>query len=596
MRGPVAEWWCRWGDLLLGGLVVLLGVGVYANSFPGAFIVDDVLIVDQNPLVQGLDLRAIFTSDYWGVGADRGLYRPLTILSLAVNRWLLGHEPWSYHLVNVLLHAGVGLAFFQLLRGWQTAQGLSFAAALLFAVHPIHTEVVNEVIGRSELLAALFFLLALRLAQSERPQRWWLCGLAYLLALLSKEHAVTFVAVLVLVDAFFRRGHRKRLPLYGGLLALTGLWLLFHTYGVDRGSMGRPPFYAIYSPLAFMPAGWRVLTALKLQLLYLAKLAWPLGLQGVYSGPEIDLPVQGLLSLWGLGSGLAVLAAAALAVYGWRRRRLEGLAILLYTTSFSVTANIVFPTEVALAERFAYLPSLWFCLGVTGAVAGLSRARASRKAMVAALVLVSLGLAGGTWFRNHDYRDGITLFGVDFARDPRNVLAGMFLGDAYVHQGEFAKAEEVYRQILAYRTDLGSILEDMAWVQLRQNRPQQAVEYALQVVALERADLSEKALATLAESYTLLGRPQEVVGLLDMLSPKRNPPGFFWELQGKAFEQLGDLRNAVDCYLRAGEPPLTSDLPQRLERLLRQLGETEEADKARQWVQEREQARRGESQ
>lgn len=581
-------WWSRWGDWLLGGLIVLLGIGVYANSFPGAFIVDDVLIVDQNPLVHSLDLRAIFTSDYWGVGADRGLYRPITILSFALNRMLLGHAPWSYHLVNVLLHACVGLLFFQLLRRWNTASGLSFAAAALFAVHPIHTEVVNEMVGRSELLAALFFLLALRLSQAEQPRGLWLAGFFYLLALLSKEHAVTFVAVVFLADAFFGREIRKRLPFYGGLLALTGLWLLFHAYGVDRGTIGRPPFYAIYSPLAFMPTAWRVLTALKLQLFYLAKLCWPIGLQGVYAGPEIDLPVQGLISLWGGAITLAVLAAIGLIAYGWRQGRLYGLAILLYGVCFSVTANIIFPTEVALAERFAYLPSLWFCLGGMAVFSGVPLLQAGRKTWLPVLGVVMLGLAGGvTWFRNVDYRDGITLFSVDFARSPRNVLAGMFLGDAYVHKGEFAKAEEVYRKILAQRTDLGSILEDMAWVQLRQNRPREAVQYALQVVELERADLSEKVLTTLAESYTMLGQPAEVVRLLDMLSPTRSPPGFFWELLGKAYEQLGDVRNAVECYYRAGEPPLSSDMPQRLERLLRQLGQVEEADKARQWIEER---------
>lgn len=586
------EGWARWHDLLLGGLVVLLGVGVYANSLPGAFIVDDLLIVDQNPLAHSLDLRAIFTSDYWGVGANRGLYRPITILSFALNSGLLGTEPWSYHLVNVLLHAWVGLAFFQLLRSWQMAPGPSFAAAALFAVHPIHTEVLNEVIGRSELLAALFYLLALRLAHSERRSRLWLSGGLYLLALLSKEHAVTFPAAAVLADLFWRRSIKGRLPFYGGLLAIAVLWFLFHTYGVDRGSMGPPPFYPIYSPLAFMPTAWRVLTACKLQLIYIVTLCWPVGLQGVYSGPEIDLPVQSLFSSWGVAIVLAVLATAALAVQGWRQRHPYGLAIALYGISFSVTANLFFPTEVAMAERFAYLPSLWFCLGVMGAFSGLwPRAEEGHRSLPAALLgfLVLVGLAGGaTWFRNYDYRDGVTLFTIDFEKSPQNVLAGMFLGDAYVHRGEYGKAEEVYRKILAYRSDFGTILEDMAWVQLRQNRPREAVGYALKVVELERADLSEKVLMTLAESYTRLGQPAAVVGLLDMVAPGRYPPGFFWELLGKAYEQLGEVGRAVECYYKVGEPPLTSDVPQRLERLLRQLGQDEEAGKVREWIQERE--------
>ncbi|MDD5758575.1 MAG: tetratricopeptide repeat protein [Desulfobulbaceae bacterium] len=582
------QWQSQKVDYYLAGLVLLLGVVVYANSFPGAFILDDVPIVVKNPLVYSLDLRAIFTSDYWGVGADRGLYRPLTILTLALNRWLLGPDPWAYHLFNVLLHALVSLLFFQLLRCWKISVWHSFAAAALFAVHPIHTEVLNEVIGRSELLAALFFLLALRLAHAERPYRWWLAGFVYLLALLSKEHAVTFLAVLLVVDLFQQRGCKRRLPLYGGLLLLTALWLLFHAYGVDRGTMGRPPFYSIYSPLAFMPTDWRILTACKIQLLYLAKLCWPIGLQGVYSGPEIDLPVRGLFSFWGGAIGLTVLLACGLTVIGWRRKRLFGLAILLYVISFSVTANIVFATEVALAERFAYLPSLWFCLGVTGVFSGCSWGKGGQKALPFGIgLIVLLGMAGGaTWLRNYDYRDGVSLFSVDIERDPRNVLAGMFLGDAYIQREEYAKAEALYRKILAERDGPLEIFEDMAWVLLRQKRPQEAVEYGLRAVNARPEEMSDKILMILAEGYTMLDQPQEVMRWLDLMPPG-DPPGFFWELRGKAYEQLGELQSAVDCYGRVGEPPLTSDVPERLERVLRRLGADTDAEKVRQWREER---------
>lgn len=581
------------GDLLLGGLVVLLGVVAYANSFPGSFILDDLPIVVQNPLVHTFDLRGIFTSDYWGVGADRGLYRPLTILSFALNRLLLGTDAWAYHLVNVLLHALVSLVFFQLLRCWKIPVWQSFAAAALFAVHPIHTEVVNEVIGRSELLAALFFLLALRLAHAERPSRWCLAGLAYLLALLSKEHAVTFPALLLVVDLFQRRGCKQRLPLYGGLLVLTVLWLVFHVYGVDRGTMGRPPFYAIYSPLAFMPTDWRILTAGKLQVLYLAKLFWPVGLQGIYSGPEIDLPVKSLWSFWGGMVGLVVLLACGLAVAGWRRKRLYGLAIVLYVISFSVTANIVFPTEVALAERFAYLPSLWFCLGVTGVF--FARSSGAQKRLPLLGLFLVLGMAGGlTWFRNDDYRDGVTLFAADVARNPRNLLASMFLGDAYNQRQEYAKAEALYRGILAESDGPLEILEDMAWVLLRQKRPQEAVEYGLRAVNARPEELSDKLLMLLAESYTMLGQPQEVLRWLDLMPPG-DPPGFFWELRGKAYEQLGELQGAVDCYVKVGEPPLTSEVPERLEHVLRQLGADADADRVGQWRKERAKAQAAEA-
>lgn len=579
--------WSQRGDVLMSGLVFLLGAVVYANSFPGAFILDDVLIVDRNPLVHSIDLRTIFTSDYWGVGADRGLYRPITILSFALNTLLLGPEPWGYHLVNVLLHAWVSLAFFQLMGQWCLAPGPRFVAAALFALHPIHTEVVNEVIGRSELLVALFYLHGLRFCSRDASSAL-LVGILYSLALLSKEHAITFLGVVFLWDAFSCRVSTKRLPIYLWLLAITIVWLLLRELGVDRGTMGRPPFYIMYSPLAFMPVIWRILTALKIQVLYLGKLFWPVTLQSVYSGPAVDQPVQSMFSPWGGGIALTICIMSLLVLYGWRKRHLYALAIVCYLVSFSVTANIFFPIEVAMAERFAYLPSLWFCMAVVTGLGLLSHCCWPNKLGVR-LVVVMLLLGGAgylTWMRNRDYRDGITLFTVDFARSPKNLLAGIFLGDAYMQKGDFQRAEQAYRQILAAGSTNLEVYEDLAWSLLKQDKPQEAARYALIAVQMRETELSDKVLMILGESYSKLGQPQEVLRWLDLMPPG-NPPGYFWELRGRAYEALDDLRNAVDCYFRVGEPPLESDVPHRLERLLRQLGETEEADRVHQWILKR---------
>ena len=94
--------------LLLGVLLV------YAWSFPGHFHVDDQAIVAHNPLVQELSPGKILTSDYWGSADNSGLYRPLTILSLALNRLLLGPQPWGFIAVNLALFAGIMLLLYQL--------------------------------------------------------------------------------------------------------------------------------------------------------------------------------------------------------------------------------------------------------------------------------------------------------------------------------------------------------------------------------------------------------------------------------------------------------------------------------------------------
>jgi len=590
LAGPTPAW-RAWA---LAVLVLVLGVGVYGNSFPGAFFVDDFHIAVENPLVETMDLAAIFTTDYWGQGLNSsGLFRPLTIGSFAINRHLLGNEPWAYHSVNVLLHAGVAVAFFWLMQGWGLGLGRSLFAAALFALHPIHTEVVNEVVGRSELLVALFFVVALRLSASERLGPRLAAGGCFLLALLAKENALTFVLAPLLVDAFFRRPLKPRLPLYLGLFAIVVLWLLYRHFGLHYGPQN--PFRnsvevnTLYQPLGALSLWPRVLTALKIQLLYLGKLLWPVGLQGVYSGPAVAEAVPSLISGWGAAILLVVAGSGALAWWGWRQRQPYGLAIGLYVLCFAVTANILFVTGFLMAERALYLPSLWFCLGLAavcpqGRLAGRWQLPASGLALLGAAVLLAAGTA--TWYRSQDYRDQEALWGVDFTRDPDNVLAGIFLASVYEQRQDYAGAARIYQGIVAKHPALVEALESVAWNLVRDHKPQEALSYALRAVqAAEAAKdmLSTKLATTLVEIHVLLQQPREVLRWLDRIPPE-GQVGFYWELKGKAHEDLGEARLAVEAYRQIGELPPDSEVPVRLQRLLVQLGELEEAERVGEWI------------
>lgn len=585
----------KWFALAPPILIMLLGMAIYSNTFPGCFFPDDIKIVVNNHLIQSLDIRSIFTSDYWGPGAGTGLFRPVTILSYALNNLVLGHEPWSYHLVNVLLHGVISALLYILLRSWGLSVGRSWLAAALFAVHPIHTEVINEVVGRAELLVALFVLAGLWFARFESPIAAVGVCCCYLAALLSKEHAITFCCLLLLADLFLRRDIRRRLPLYTGILFITVAYLV-HWYFIDRSHVTQGgmslQMEALYSPMRAMSNFERVLTALKIQVLYLSKLFVPIRLQGVYSGKSVATPVVSLFTPWG-GVILLVLAVLViLTLYGWRRRQTYGLAILLYVVSFAVTSNIFFPTEVAMAERFTYLPSLWFFMAVSSALPGLQSISLKIKNVKLSLaIIILLLLAMLTLARNGDYSSQPRLWSLDFNHDPGNVLAGIFLISADVHKGDYDQAEEVCRTILSRYPDLPEIQEDLAWILMRQGRSQESIKHGLRAVRLWRgAPPSDKVLLTLAEGYGKLGRsPREALFWLDQVTPG-SQTGFYWELRGNAFEHLGHLQDAVECYYRAGEPPPESDLPLRLEQVLRRLGETYKADQIRQWRLERNKA------
>lgn len=567
------------GMLLLPLLIVCASVVlVYLNSFPGSFFMDDIQLVVQNPLVRQPALGKILTTDYWGEQINSGLYRPLTILSLALNRLFFGPAPFGFHLGNVLLHAAasglLGLVLGRLGCGAVAAWG----GALLFAVHPIHTEAVNMAVGRSELLVAVLLFLALWLALTgDGPRRRAIVAGCFGLALLAKEHAIVFLALLPAIDIFLdgnpRLVWRRRLQLYLLLAGVAAAWLTLRTFGVEHGDIPRDPYDPVYAPLAFLPDGMRLLTALKLQLLYLGKLLLPLNLQGVYAGEGFLQPVSGLVSAWGFGVLLTVAGYAAATVSALRRRRPIGLALLLYALSFAPTANVFFATGVTFAERLAYLPSAWFCLGVAVSMESLGR-RLPPRLLVAVAAGGLLAYGGATLLRNRDYRDPLALWQADVRVDPADPHAWLLLATEYENLGETAAAEDAYREALRLAPAFADGHNSYGRMLYRQGRFDEALQQA-RLATVSGQGVFGSAYVLLARSALQLGRYDEALAATDRLPEfQRQRYGLFWELRGLALEGLGDDAGALAAYERevAVEPGRSSDARERIARVRQRAG------------------------
>lgn len=482
---------------------------VYLNSFPGAFIQDDHLIVAWNPLLEHFDLIELLCSDYWGIGFNSGLYRPLTIASLYVNRLLLGPQPLGFHMVNVLLHVTVALLLLRLLQRWGLSAGSACFGALLFAVHPIHTEVVNEVVGRSELLAAAFVLIAFLCAAGTRLAADFATVVAFLLALLAKEHAIVFVALLPIVDAFQARGVRalqKRWPLYATLVAVAVCWLVWREWGVVR-SGARDMYDPLHVPLAYYPGLERLLTAVKLQALYLAKLLFPWPLQAFYSGPDFPGRVT-LGSLAGVTVLAGIAVAATVLVYGWRRCSMLALFGLLYLVSFLPTSNLFFPVGVTFAERLAYLPSLWFCGGIACLLGSVPGQEGRRRIVAAGLLGYALILGSLCMLRNRDFSSEIHLWQADVTRSPQNFVAWLALAESLTGEGRYPEAEQAFKRSLEIAPDSVPGLRAWAIFQLKNQRYAEAYAAAKHAVELQRANGDPRAainIALLVEASVEMG-------------------------------------------------------------------------------------------
>src|SRR2546427_6458179 len=178
----------------------------YANSLPNPFIQDDKLIVLSNEAIRHIAPLRFLTEPYWPKYSLGGIYRPLTILTFSVDYAIWGRWAPGFRLTNLLLHALNGFLVFMLARALLKSAAAAYAAAAVYLVHPVHTDVVVGIVGRSELLAAGLFFTAWLLFRNG----WTLCSAGvFFLSLLSKENAIMFPVIVALDIALFDRGVKK---------------------------------------------------------------------------------------------------------------------------------------------------------------------------------------------------------------------------------------------------------------------------------------------------------------------------------------------------------------------------------------------------
>ena len=348
-------------------IVALCAVVVYIGALWNRFAVDDLPIIVQNPLVtHASGLWRAFAAPYWPPDLGGHMYRPLVIASFALD-YLLDGKPW-FHAVNLLWHAAVAVAIAALARHWSD-DATALVAGLLFAVHPVHVEAVASVVGRAELMAALFTVLAVYAALVRESVGW--CAATLALGLLSKENAAVAPGLIVWGWILgLARPDRRRIALFVTTWVLVGA-----VYATVRAVVRHP--YLGFESIAPMFVGESGLTVRLTGVSALADVArlliFPLTLRVDYSPsertavPSLADPrfAVGLLCalLWGL-----------LLVLAWKRgRRLEAFGLGWIGIAFLPVANLVFPAGFYLAERTLYLPSAGLVLAAAAWLTRLPR-------------------------------------------------------------------------------------------------------------------------------------------------------------------------------------------------------------------------------
>jgi protein O-mannosyl-transferase len=357
---------------------------VHLGALGNGFALDDVPIIATNPLVHRWSgLLEAFRAPYWPATAGAAMYRPLTVAAFALD-WQTGLLAWL-HGVNVLWHAAVSVAVAALVRRWSGSAGGALVAGVLFAVHPVHVEAVANLVGRAELMAALFALLSVY-AALEHDLLGWSCA-ALVLGLLSKETAAIVPGLIAAgwITGLTRRPSRRR------VLAYFASWLCIGVlYAVVRWTILRPYSDQVQVAPVFVGATFAAsrLTAVSSFADFARLLLFPLQLRVDYSPGERTLVSTPLDARFVVGT-LCLALWVGLGILAWRRgHRLAGAGLCWSLLALLPVANLLFPTGVLVAERTLYLPSA----GLAIAMGAWAKDLPNRKLLP---IVALLFLAGG---------------------------------------------------------------------------------------------------------------------------------------------------------------------------------------------------------
>lgn len=515
-------------------LLLVISVLVYANTLWNGFTMDDAVYILQNPAVNALSIREIFQPTWHGV------FRPITFLTFLLNWALEGNHAFGYHLVNVALHTVVAVLLYlvlrKLLESVQNGVTIAWVAALLFAVHPIHTEAVASIVGRAEIIAMGFTLGAWLFYLEDRP--YW--GLAlFLLALLSKESAIVFVPLVFVVD--YVRGVRKPVSRYASLAVVGALYLvvLWHLQG---GRFGPPGINFLDNPLGRFPASLRIPNALRIAWKYVGLQFYPATLSCDYSYNAIPLYSK-------LGRNAAAIASVLLVLGIWIWAFLAGkkqwfLAGAIYLIGFSVTSNTLMPMGTIMAERLAYFPSAGFCLLI--ALIWILFEQRNRRAAWAALAVVLMLLSARTVARNRDWRDNYSLFSADVRAVPKSAKMHAGLGEQYMERGELDAARSELETALRIFPDYPQAIGVLAVVESRQGLDQEALHLFEKELAMTPTTDHDYDLVRVGLAAQLVKVNQDERALVILNEVVRTSPGNprAWANRAVILYQRGELQAA----------------------------------------------------
>ena len=550
-------------------IILLATLISYIPAFNAGFVNwDDEAYVLLNPLIKDLaNLKAFFTTPI------EGNYHPLTMISLALNYAISGLEPWSYHVLNVLLHLVNCILVFRLailLSNRNTI--IAFTTAILFGIHPMHVESVAWVSERKDVLYGLFFLAGLisytLYTDTSSRKQYFLALLFLTLSLLSKPAAVIFPVVLFCIDLLRSRKLNaslfvEKVPFF---LLAVGMGVLTINVQSDAGAVAAE----YYTPLT------RMLFASYGIMMYFIKMLVPVNLSPFYPFPAVDegLPPAYYLSVFFL------IALVVFLFYSLKRNKVVAFGLAFFIVNLLLVLQFMSVGSAVIADRYTYLPYIGLFYVVGWLVSRYTDGRFSKASLLFTPVIVILVIlsfrqaaiwvqSASLWdhaikvqpnarvyhlravlFRaEKDYPKAIDHFNESISRRPGDYEALTNRGMTYMDMGRIDEAYNDFKTALLYKPDEYSALDNVGVVLAMKGHYDSSLVYLNKAIAVNKEYYSPYRNRGL--TYLKLNRLPEAIS--DFNKYLQFEPNAFatYNTLGVCYQNLGMYQESVKAFTKA---------------------------------------------
>src|SRR3990170_2381778 len=424
-------------------ILAVISLIVFCNTLGNSFVYDDSVTIVKNNLIKNWkNFHTLFSFNYFILSGEMS-YRPVVTLTYFIDYSLWGLNPTGFHLTNLLLQAANTLLFYLFLKRVAKSNTLAFFSTLLFTTHPILTETVNSISYREDLLAAPFFLIAFILYlkinkpffnKSKFLLYYPVSLFSYLLALFSKEMAITFPILLILFDIFYLPSGK---PLQALIKKLKGIYIGYFSVAAFYLFIQFVVFRHVYIRLDQTKQSLFVM--IKVLASYIKLLFLPFNLNADYVIPPIT---TGIISF--IISGLLVITVIIITIQLCKNNKQYWFFISWFFITLLPVSNII-PIGNIMAERYLYIP----IMGFSGIMGILIKNFDFKKPLVAICFTIVILILGVMCInRNGIWRDELTLWYSTAIREPNSARAHHNIGVVHSAKGYYEYAELEYKKTL----------------------------------------------------------------------------------------------------------------------------------------------------